>query len=58
MDQDCIDAAAISGTQNFEAIKREWEAQMFRCLSPKNPLMRNDEDRMRTFLPSWCDQER
>ena len=29
MDQDCVDAAAISGTQNSKAIKREWEAQMF-----------------------------
>ena len=26
MDQDCVDAAAISGTQNFEAIKREMES--------------------------------
>ena len=24
MDQDCVDAAAISDTQNSEAIKREW----------------------------------
>ena len=31
MDQDCVDAAAISGTQNSEVIKKEWEAQMFRC---------------------------
>ena len=26
MDQDCVDAAAISGTQNSEAIKREMES--------------------------------
>ena len=57
MDQDCVDAAAISGTQNSEVIKKEWEAQMFRCLSPQNPLMCDEEDRMRTFPPSWCDQE-
>ena len=58
MDQDCVDAAAISGTQNSEAIKREWKAQMFRCLSPQNPLMYDEEHRMKTFSPSWCDQER
>ena len=54
MDQDCVDAAVTSD----EAIKREWEAQMFRCLSPQNPLMCDEEDRMRTFPSSWCDQER
>ena len=58
MDQDCVDAAAISGTQNSEANKREWEAQMFCCLSPQNPLMCDEEDRMRIFPPSWCDQQR
>ena len=26
MDQDCVDAAAISGTQNSEVIKKEWES--------------------------------
>ena len=50
-DQDCVDAAAISGTQNSEAIKRKWKAQMFRCSSPQNPLMCDEEDRMRTFPP-------
>ena len=54
MDQDCVDAAVTSD----EAIKREWEAQMFRCLSPQNPLMCDEEDRMRTFPASWCDEER
>ena len=58
MDQDCVDAAAISGTQNSKAIKREWEVQMFRCLSSQNPLMCDEEDRMRTFPSSWCNQER
>ena len=58
MDQDCVDAAAISGTQNSKAIKREWEAQIFRCLSPQNPLMCDEKDRMRTFPLSWCNQER
>ena len=58
MDQDCVDAAAISDTQNSEAIKREWEAKMFRCSSPQNPLMCDEEDRMITFPSSWCDQER
>ena len=54
MDQDCVDAAVTSD----EAIKREWEAQMFRWLSPQNPLMCDEEDRMRTFPASWCDQDR
>ena len=27
-------------------------------LSPQNPLMFDEEDHMRTFTPSWCDQER
>ena len=54
MDQDCVDAAVTSD----EAIKRELEAQMFRCLSPQNPLKCDEEDRMRTFPSSWCDQER
>ena len=58
MDQDCVDAAAVSDTQNFEAIEREWEAQMFRCSSPQNLLMCDEEDCMRTFPSSWCDQER
>ena len=53
MDQDCVDAAVVSD----EAIKRELEAQMFRCLSLKNPLMCDEEDRMKNFPPSWCDQE-
>ena len=35
MDQNCVDAAMTSD----EAIKRELEAQMFRCLSPQNSLM-------------------
>ena len=48
MDQDCVDAAVVSD----ETIKKEWEAQMFRCLSPQNPLMCDEEDRMRTFPPS------
>ena len=52
MDQDCVNATAISGTQNFEAIKREWEAQMFHCLSPQCPLMCDEENRIRIFLPS------
>ena len=47
MDQDCFDAAVSSG----EAIKRELKAQMFRCLSPQNPLMCDEEDGMRPFLP-------
>ena len=58
MDQDCVDAAAISDTQNSETLKREWEAQMFRCSSPQNSLMCDEEDRMRTFPASWCDEER
>ena len=58
MNQDCVDAAAISGTQNSKAIKKEWEVQMFRSLSPQNPLMCDEEDRMRIFPSSWCDQER
>ena len=49
MDQDCVDPVAISGTQNSEAIKKEWEAQMFLCLSPKNPLMCDEEDCMRNL---------
>ena len=47
----------ISGTQNSEDVKKEWEAQMFCCLSLQNPLMCDEEDRMRTFPASWCDQE-
>ena len=54
MDQDCVDAAVTSDG----AIKRELEAQMFRCLSPQNSLMCDEEDCMRTFPASWCDQER
>ena len=57
MDQDCLDATAISGTQNSEAIKKEWKAQMFRCLSPQNPLICDEKDCMRSFPPSWCHQE-
>ena len=53
MNQDCVDTAVLSD----EVIKKEWEAQMFRCLSPQNPLMYDEEDRMRTFSSSWCDQE-
>ena len=33
MDQDCVDVAAISGTQNSEVIKRE--AKLFCCSSRK-----------------------
>ena len=50
MDQDCVDAAVASD----ETIKKEWEARMFRCSSPQNPLMCDKEDRMRIFPPSWC----
>ena len=39
-------------------LSREREAQMFRCLSPQNPLMWDEEDCMRTFPASWCDEER
>ena len=54
MDQDCVNAAVASD----EAIKRELEAQMFLCLSPQYPLMCDEQDCMRTFPPSCCDQER
>ena len=58
MDQDCVDAAVSSDAQNSEAIKREWEDQMFCCLALQNPLICDEEDHMKTFPPSWCDQER
>ena len=48
MDQDCVDAAAISGTQNSEVIKKEWESvdnrKLFREINvstiPSSSLLR------------------
>ena len=45
MDQDCVDAAVTSDG----AIKRELEAQMFRCLSTQNSLMCDDRFDHRFF---------
>ena len=58
MDQDCVDAAVVSDAQNAKAIERELKAQMFCCSYPQNPLMCDEEDRMRTFSQSQYNQER
>ena len=60
IEQDCVNAAIVSNAlpQNTEAPEREFEAKMFCCSFPKNPLMCNKEDHMGTFITFWCDQER
>ena len=54
MAQDCVEAAIVSDAfpQDFKSFLREFEAKMFCCLSPQNPLMCEEE---RIFPKFWYD---